>query len=70
MGKLSRLLLASALMVPILGTGCASQPAYGPAETPHYLQWEHETHRDHVDWEKRNDTDHRAYWEWRKNHRN
>lgn len=71
MGKLGRFLLASILVVPLLSTGCAEHRrvyAWGPGETTYYIQWEHETHRDHVDWERRNDADHRAYWNWRKHH--
>jgi hypothetical protein len=69
MRKLGQLLLASALMIPILGTGCAEHRqvyAWGPGETTYYVRWERETHRDHVDWEQRNDADHNAYWNWRK----
>lgn len=71
MGKLNRFLLAAVLVMPILATGCTSQPqvnVWGPGESTHYAQWEHETHRDHVEWEQRNESDHNAYWEWRKHH--
>jgi hypothetical protein len=71
MGKPGRLLLASALMIPLFSMGCAEHRqvyAWGPGETTYYVQWEHETHRDHVDYERRNDADHNAYWKWRKHH--
>jgi hypothetical protein len=70
MGKLTRLLLATALAIPLMGTGCAHRQVYvwGPGESTYYVQWEHETHRDHVEWEQRNDTDHNAYWNWRRHH--
>jgi hypothetical protein len=71
MGKSSRFLLAAVLMIPLLGTGCAAHRqvyAWGPGETTYYVRWEHETHRDHVEWESRNDADHNAYWNWRKHH--
>lgn len=44
MRKLGQLLLASALMIPILSTGCAEHRqvyAWGPGETTYYVQWEH-----------------------------
>jgi len=71
MVTLSRLLLAAVLMTPLFATGCAPHRevyAWGPGETTYYVQWEHETHRDHVAWERRSDADHRAYWAWRKHH--
>lgn len=72
MGKLGRLLLAAALTVPLLAsTGCVPhRQAYvwGPGEETYYVQWEGETHRNHVDWDKRSDADHNAYWKWRKHH--
>ena len=73
MQKINRLLVAAVLTLPLLTTGCAEHrqvvvETWGPGETTYYVQWEHETHRDHVDWERRNDADHRAYWNWRKHH--
>lgn len=71
MNRMSRFLLAGVLAIPILATGCGDHRevrAWGPGETTYYVQWEHQTHRDHAEWESRNDTDHRAYWEWRKHH--
>jgi hypothetical protein len=71
MRKLSRLLLATVLTIPFFVAGCAGQRqvyVWGPGENTYYVQWEHETHRDHVEWEQRNDTDHGAYWKWRKHH--
>jgi hypothetical protein len=41
---------------------------WSDAEEPYYEQWEHETHRDHVDWNQRNADDQRAYWQWRQDH--
>jgi hypothetical protein len=71
MKKLRRLLLASLLMIPLLSTGCAEHRqtyAWGPGETTYYVQWEHETHRDHMEWEQRKDAEHNEYWKWRKQH--
>jgi hypothetical protein len=37
-------------------------------EEPYYESWEHETHRDHVDYNQRSADDQKAYWQWRQNH--
>ncbi len=70
MQRLNRLLLAAVLTMPMLATGCGHRHVYawGPSEGPYYSQWEHETHRDHVEWEQRNNGDRSAYWAWRKHH--
>ena len=71
MGKLGRFLIVAALTIPLLGTGCAGHRqvyAWGPGEQPYYAQWEHDTHRNHVDWDRRNEADKKAYWNWRKHH--
>jgi hypothetical protein len=34
-------------------------------EVVYYNRWEHETHRDHVDFNKRSEADKKTYWEWR-----
>ena len=71
MKKIARLLLASVLVVPLLSAGCADHRqvyAWGPGETTYYATWEHDTHRDHMDWERRNDADRKAYWKWREHH--
>lgn len=70
MGKVQRLLLASALMVPFLA-GCAPHRevyAWGPGEQTYYVQWEHNTHRQHVDYERRSKDEQKAYWKWRHGH--
>jgi hypothetical protein len=68
------LFLAAAFAVPVLVTGCQSQaPApvatQAAPEDDKYVQWEHETHRDHVDLAKRNDDERKQYNDWRANHR-
>ncbi len=71
MGKLSRFLLAVALSIPLIATGCAARRqvyTWGPGETTYYAQWERDTHHDHVEWEQRNSADQAAYWKWRKHH--
>ncbi|MGB7133650.1 MAG: hypothetical protein WBD46_00065 [Acidobacteriaceae bacterium] len=37
-------------------------------ERPYYNQWEHGTHRDHMDYDHRNDADKQAYRQWRHSH--
>jgi hypothetical protein len=69
------LLLAAAIACPLFTTGCAVHArVYDPyyhdyharaGETVYYNQWEHDTHRDHQDLEKRNKEDQKAYWDWR-----
>jgi hypothetical protein len=71
MKKPGRYLVVAALFVPLLAAGCAEHRrvyAWGPGEVTYYGQWEHDTHRDHMEWEARNDADHQAYWKWRRNH--
>ncbi len=73
----SFLLLTISLAVPVLSSGCAVHArVYDPyyhdyhgwaAEEPYYSRWEVETHREHMDFNKRNDADKKAYWDWRHN---
>jgi hypothetical protein len=63
------ILLAAAIALPALTTGCAVHArVYGPGEDVYYSQWEHETHREHRDYERRNAADQKEYWKWRHNH--
>lgn len=73
-GNLAPLLLATGLAVPLLVAGCQSQ-APAPAATTQpapqddtYARWEHETHRDHVDIEKRSDDERKQYNDWKASH--
>ena len=69
------LLFAAILAAPVLSTGCTAHVlVYDPyyhdyhawaGETTYYAQWEHDTHRDHMDFNKRSDADKKAYWDWR-----
>jgi hypothetical protein len=71
MGRLGRLLLASTLIIPLFGTGCAEHRrvyAWGPGETIYYGQWEHDTHRQHIDYERRSAAEQKQYWNWRHHH--
>jgi hypothetical protein len=60
------LLLATGLAVPILLTGCQSQE---PPQDNVYIQWEHETHRQHVDVNKRSVEERKQYQDWLDSHR-
>ncbi|MGB6131976.1 MAG: hypothetical protein WBG54_09355 [Acidobacteriaceae bacterium] len=71
MGKFGRLLLISTLMLPLFATGCAPHRevyAWSPGEQTYYVQWEHDTHRQHVDYDRRSKADQNAYWKWRHHH--
>lgn len=78
--SLSPLLLGTMLTSSFLVTGCTVHAGYydpyyhdyhrWDGETVYYNQWEHDTHRDHVDFKKRNDADKKAYWDWRHSHDN
>jgi len=73
--RLVPMLFAAAIAMPVLCNGCAARvrvydPYYHdyhawPAEEPYYTQWEHETHREHMDFNKRSKADQKAYWDWR-----
>jgi hypothetical protein len=78
LGKFAPLVLAIAFALPVLTTGCAVQArVYDPyyhdyhpwnGEVVYYGQWERDTHRDHVEFNARNDADKKAYWDWRHSH--
>ena len=60
------LVLAAAFAAPVLTTGCAMRArVYGPGEAPYYTRWEHDTHRQDMDFNKRSKADQKAYWAWR-----
>jgi hypothetical protein len=76
--QFSKLALAAAVALPVFIAGCAVHArVYDPyyhdyhgwnGEVVYYNQWEHDTHRDHVDFGRRNDSDKKEYWDWRHNH--
>jgi hypothetical protein len=45
---------------PLAMTGCRTQ------ETVYYEQWEHDTHRQHIDLNKRSAEEQREYQDWRR----
>ena len=73
------LLLAAALASSLASVGCAEHHyrVYDPYytdyhvwnhdEVVYYNRWEHDTHRDHVDFAKRNDAEKKEYYTWRHN---
>ena len=73
--KFTLILAAAAFAMPLLTTGCSAgvrvyDPYYGDyhvwsGETVYYGRWEHDTHREHMDFNKRSDADKKAYWDWR-----
>jgi hypothetical protein len=77
--NLGPFLLAAALVSPVLITGCAT-PAqsydsdhsdyhtWDRNEVVKYSQWEHDTHRDHQDFAKRNDAEQKEYYTWSHSH--
>jgi hypothetical protein len=77
---LSMFALTVALSAPILIGGCSGggyyrsyDPYYNDyhvwnnGEVVYYNRWEHDTHRDHVDFRKRKADDQKEYWNWRHN---
>ncbi len=77
--KLAPIVFAVAIALPVFTAGCAvharvyDDPYYHDShpwsgEVVYYGQWERDTHRDHVDFDKRNDSDKKAYWDWRHSH--
>jgi hypothetical protein len=76
LGNLAVLALAMGLSGAVVIGGCEGQVRYYDAgyndyhtwnhgEVVYYNNWEHETHRDHVDFAKRNDADKKEYFAWR-----
>ncbi|MGB7190857.1 MAG: hypothetical protein WBD10_12015 [Acidobacteriaceae bacterium] len=68
MKKFGQLWLIAVLMIPLFGTGCVAHRrvyAWTPGEQPYYTHWEQNTHRHHVDYDRRSKGDQQAYWKWR-----
>lgn len=71
MRNLSGPLLALMMTIPLFGTGCAEHrrvEVWAPGETTYYVEWEHETHRHHVDYDRRSSAEQKEYWKWRHHH--
>jgi hypothetical protein len=79
---LSILALTTALSAPILIGGCGGggyrtyDPYYNDYhvwnndEVVYYNNWEHDTHRNHVDYRKRKPDEQKEYWNYRHSHDN
>jgi hypothetical protein len=78
--NLAPLILMAAFSSPVLLSGCSGGVSYydpyyhdyhrwNNHEVVLYGQWEHDTHRDHMDFNKRNDSDKKAYWDWQHSRR-
>ena len=57
------LLLATILAAPIIATGCQSNRV---SQDDSYTKWEHDTHRQHVDVNKRSAEEQKQYEDWRR----
>lgn len=57
--KVTPLLFAAVLASPGFLTGCQDR------ETVYYNRWEHETHREHVERNRRTADEQKEYQEWR-----
>ena len=78
MKSFATILLAATIASPVLLAGCSAHVrVYDPyyhdyhawdGEVVYYNQWEHDTHRDHLEFNKRNSDDQKAYWDWRHSH--
>jgi hypothetical protein len=72
---ISLTLFAATLAAPVAMVGCASGSFYdpynqaylqwNPGEEGYYRQWEGETHRNHMGFNRRSAGEQRAYWGWR-----
>ena len=62
--QFATLFLAVALAGPMFAiSGCGNR-----VDDPQYIEWEHETHRDHRDLSKRSDAEKKEYDDWRRTH--
>lgn len=76
--QLKSLVLAAAFLSPMLMAGCAARVTYHDPyyndnhvwnrhEEGYYNRWEGETHRGHVDFDKRPEPEQKEYYTWRHN---
>jgi hypothetical protein len=72
--RFSSVVIAAELACALLTTGCAARAraSYVPYDyfswnsqvATAYNHWEHDTHREHLDFTLLNDADMRAFWQW------
>lgn len=74
---LGTLILSAALVSPVLISGCAARVydyqdhdyhRWNGQERGYYERWESDTHRRHVDYDRRKDEEQKEYWRWRDEH--
>jgi hypothetical protein len=75
---LTTILLGVALASPIVSIGCTVHTYHDPYynddhrwnrnEVVFYQRWEGDTHREHVDFKRRNSDEQKEYWNWRHSH--
>jgi hypothetical protein len=76
--RVTTLLLACALALPLMNAGCAEHryarvydPSYrdyhrwSPDEGARYHRWETENHMEHREWAQRDSKEQNEYWAWR-----
>ena len=79
LSNLTLLAFAAVVALSVFLSGCTVHAGYyedpyhhdrhaWSGEVVYYNQWEHDTHRSHEDFDKRNDADKKAYWDWRHQH--
>ena len=71
-------LMAGILAAPVMLTGCATNPQYAEYHNHHdvwsesevgfYVTWENDTHRQHREWNDRDNREQQEYWSWRHSH--
>ena len=76
--RLTSLLLAPALALPVVSAGCGEHRYYdpyyhdyhrwAPDEDGYYRRWEAEGHREHREWGARSRDEQNEYWKWRHGH--
>jgi hypothetical protein len=74
----SPLVIAALVATPVATSACAGHRVYDPyhgdyhrwnrSEDGRYRQWEGETRRSHVDFDRRPADEQRAYFDWRHSH--
>ena len=75
--RLVSLVLLTALVSPVVLSGCEDHRVYDPYyndyhvwnndEVVYYHRWEHDTHRDDRDFNHRSKDEQKEYWTWRHN---
>ena len=78
LSRLTPFLLTGVFAASTFVAGCAVHARYYDGynhdyhnwngEVVYYNQWEHDTHRDHVEFKHRQKVDQDAYWRWRHDH--